>query len=145
MDVKDLAQLVLDAVAHGSLSWVALLPVVVLVGIVAALKYLLAPKVPFFSTPEGGLVLNVLSSGLATAVVALVGGTPFTWALLGTSLVLSWKAAGGWALLKRFLPLLLKLPFLAALFPPRSAVVSPPATAPLPSPAPTSDSIVNTP
>lgn len=142
MDLQDLAQKTLEAFASGALPWTALIPIVVLVAIVAGLKYLLAPKVPFFATPEGGLVLNVVSSAIATVVAALLGGTAFTWALLGTSFILTLKAAGGWALLKRFLPLLLKLPFLSTLFPPRGAVVPPPVAAP-PVSAPTSDKIVN--
>lgn len=119
MDLQTLAQMAFEAATRGGLSWQNLLAVGALVGVVALLRLFLAPRVPFFATPEGGILLNVLVSGFAATVTALCGGAAFTWGLLGASLVMSWKAAGGWTLLKNLVPLVLSLPFIAKLFPPK--------------------------
>jgi hypothetical protein len=141
MDLQQLAKLAFDAASSGALSWPNLAAVAALVAVVGLLRMVLAPRVPFFGTPEGGILLNVLASGFGAVVTALCGGSPFSWGLLGGALLMSWKAAGGWSLLKNVWPLLLKVPFIAALFPPKLEVVPLPAVAPVK--APTSDQIVN--
>lgn len=115
MELNELARLAFDAVTAGGLTLPNVVAVVALVAVVAALKLALAPRVPFFSTPAGVILLNVAVSGFAAVVTALAGGTAFTWALLGTTLVMSWKAAGGWTLLKHLWPVV--EPLLVKIFP----------------------------
>jgi hypothetical protein len=143
MELKDVAQMAFEAALKGGLSWQNLAAVGVLVALVAGARLYLAPKIPFFGTSEGGVVLNVAVAGVVGAVTALCAGVPFTWALLGTSLVMSWKAAGGWSLLKNLWPLISSLPIFLKLFPAKGDVVAPVAVVPVASSP--SDEIANRP
>jgi hypothetical protein len=110
-------KLVLTAASAGK--W-AQLVALALVGLVWLLRKLIVPKVPFFATGEGGALLTVLTSfvgALATAVLA--PGVTFSWTLVSGAFYAALMAAGGWSLAKHLLPLVMKLPFLAALFPPK--------------------------
>lgn len=127
METSELAQRFFGALASGGLTWLNALVVGLLILVVAALRAGLKRVHPFFDSPGGVILINVVVSGLTATALALLGGTSFTLAILAAALVASWKAAGGFALLKHLLPLipgltdlLLKLPFVAALFPPKA-------------------------
>lgn len=126
METSQLAHQFLDALLAGSLSWTNALAVGVLILVVAALKVGLAKLHPFFTTASGTILINVVTSGLTAAALAFMAGAAFKWVLLGGALAASIKAAGGVSLLKHLLPLvpgltdlLLKLPFVSKLFPPK--------------------------
>ncbi len=110
-------KLVLGAATAGK--W-AQLAALALVAVVWALRKFIAPKMPFFGTGEGGAVLTVLTSFAGAFATTLLAGAAFSWPLVWSSLQVAFLAAGGWSLAKHLLPLLMKVPFLAALFPPKS-------------------------
>lgn len=110
-------KLVLGAASAGKWAHLAALA---LVAMVWALRKFVAPRAPFFSTGEGGAVLTVLSSFVGAFATALLAGTAFSWTLVWSSLTVALLAAGGWSLAKHLLPLLLKIPFIAKLFPPKA-------------------------
>ena len=110
-------RLVLNAATSGK--W-AQLAALALVAAVWALRKFVAPKAPFFSTGEGGAVLTILTSFVGALATALLGGASFSWPLLWGAVQVAVLAAGGWSLSKHLLPLLLKIPFLAKLFPPKA-------------------------
>lgn len=114
-------KLVLSAAAAGKWSSLAALA---LVAGVWALRKFVAPKAPFFATGEGGAVLTVLTSFVGALATAVLAGTALTGSLVWGSLQVALLAAGGWSLAKHLLPLLLKVPALAALFARGSAPVA---------------------
>jgi hypothetical protein len=128
--------LVLDAAAKGQ--W-PLVVALLLTAVVFVARVLLSKKYPFFATGTGALVLNVLASaatGLATAFM----GAPASWAVVWTVLM-SVISSYGWTLVKSLGPLLLKVPFIAAMIPTKAETVT---LVPAPAvKAPTSDQIVN--
>lgn len=93
--LEALAVSIFQAIRSGQLSLTSAVAVVALMVVVWLLRKVLAPKFPFFATKLGALVLNIVASGLAAAVTAIMAGTSFTWALLGASLLMSYYAAGG--------------------------------------------------
>lgn len=131
-------KLVLGAATAGK--W-AQLAALALVAAVWALRKFIAPKAPFFATGEGGAVLTVLSGFVGALATTLLAGGAFSWALVWSSLQVSFLAAGGWSLAKHLLPLALKAPFIAKLFPPKAEVVVFAKAEPVK--AATSDEIVN--
>lgn len=110
-------KLVLAAVATGKWASVAALA---LVAAVWGLRKFVAPKVPFFATGEGAAVLTISASFVGALATALLAGSALSVPLVWSSLQVAVMAAGGWSLAKHLLPLLLKVPFLAALFPPKA-------------------------
>ncbi len=96
-------QLLVNAAMSGR--W-PLLVALALVGIVWLLRKLVAPKVPFFATGEGGAVMNLATSFTLALATALLPGAAFTWSLLWVALQASLVASGGWSLLKYLLPLI---------------------------------------
>ena len=84
------------------------------VGAIWAVRKFLAPKVAFFATDAGGVVLNLgMTFGLGLSA-ALLAHQPVTLALLGKLLAAAFTLGGGWAiarkLLRAFGPLLGKIP-----------------------------------
>lgn len=111
----ELARALFDAVMSGQWFLSASLALML---IVLGLRQL---PVPFLKTDAGGVLLNFgtsLSLGLATTALA---GASFSWPMFWVALNLAATAAGVYTLLKKLaLPMLLKIPFLAALFPPKA-------------------------
>lgn len=111
----DLAKALFTAVMSGQWFLSAALGLML---IVLALRQL---PIPALKTDAGGVLLNFgtsLSLALATAALA---GASFTWPAFWVAVNMAATAAGVYTLLKKLaLPLLLKIPFLGALFPPRA-------------------------
>lgn len=132
----ELARALFDAVMSGRKFEAAALGLML---IVFGLRQI---PIPALKTDAGGVALNFgtsLSLALATAALA---GASFTWPAFWVAVNLAATAAGVYTLLKKLAwPLLLKVPFIAAMFPQKSETVSLPVVAPVP--APTSDQIVN--
>lgn len=143
--LPELAKALFDAVMSGQ--WF-LAASVALVLLVMGLRSL--PWAPL-KTDAGGVLLNFGTSlGLALATVA-VAGVAFTGPVFWTAFNLAATGAGLYTLAKKLAwPLLLKIPFVAALFPPKAdgpALVTAAQKAGLAAAvvakAPTSDEIAN--
>lgn len=113
-------------------------------------RSLLSKKYEFFKSGAGALLLNVLGS-LAQGIAVAVMGAPASWAIVW-AVVVSVFGTYGWTLLKTFGPLVLKVPFIAAMFPPKAdgptlvlAAEKQGLAAAVVAKAPTSDEIANGP
>jgi hypothetical protein len=91
--------------------------VLVLVGIVWAVRKFGVKAWPWLSTSEGGTALAFLTAVAATlAAAALVPGATITWGLVGSAVAAAFTSIGAWTgarrLLRMFLPLVKKVPWL---------------------------------
>lgn len=114
-NLGDFARALLAAVMGGQ--W-AVLVGLVLVAVVWAARKFLAPVAPFFATDEGAFTLNLLTSFLLAIATAVTAGglAAVTWPVALKALEVSFLAAGGFAAVKKFaLPLLMRIPWFAAL------------------------------
>lgn len=120
--------LIVKAAASGHWAAVAILA---LIAVVFFVRKFLGPKFPVLQTGAGGAALNIAASILAGLALKVLGGVPFTWALVG-AVTLASLSAGWFSLANALLP---------SLFPTKSDVTPLPAAAPVK--AATSDEIVN--
>jgi hypothetical protein len=141
MDPAVFMQLVVSAVQSGK--W-ALVAVLGLVGVVWVAKKLLAPRFPFFATKPGEMLLALVGSLMGAVITAAASLSLPTGAALLAALGIWFTTVGGLpAFTEAFLPMLMKVPFVAALFPPKMAVVEGVKLAPVK--ASTSDQVANGP
>lgn len=101
-DPEKLIQLVITAVQAGNWSHAVILGVIAAVYVI---RTFLAPQVPalnkFVSSDAGGAIL-VIVAGAATEVARVLGGgASLSWPVIGAGLALAFKAAGGYAMLKK--------------------------------------------
>lgn len=100
--LSDFAKLAFDSVTSGKWQAVAALA---LVAAVWAVRKFVAPKVPFFGTDAGGAVMLLGTSALGGLATALLAGGALSGPMLWAAVAVAVKAAGGWTLAKRLLPL----------------------------------------
>lgn len=110
-DVIEIARLALEAAR--SSNW-ALVVALALVAAVWAVRKLVAPKVPFFNTDPGAVLLTFVGSGAGALASSLLAGAVFDGELVLTAVKVALIAAGGfvvvvkklgpwvWAWLKSF-------------------------------------------
>lgn len=102
MDVSTLlspeamAQLLFSHVMHGEWLPAAALGLALLAEFA---RRVLAPKVPFFSTAKGMVVLVLVTSILGAVATALTGGAALSVAVLWQAVVVGVTSAGGWRVL----------------------------------------------
>ena len=70
---------------------------VLLVVFVWVLRTLLAPRIAFFATRTGVIVISLLTSLGASVGTNVVAGVPPTWEMLASAVMVSVMASGGWS------------------------------------------------
>jgi uncharacterized membrane protein len=148
LDPAVFMQLVIGAVQAGK--W-AVVAAVALAGLVLAAKKFLAPKFPFFGTKLGTIVLALAGSLVGVILNSAAALTLPSGEALLAALGVWFVAVGGVpALTDALWPFLLRIPFVASLFPPKadgaalvSAAEKQGLAAAVAAKAPTSDEIAN--
>jgi hypothetical protein len=107
-DVYQLIQEAARALFAEGMSSTARLAVLLILAVSMARRFL-APRVPFFATDHGAVLLTLATGLLGGLGNALVAGSAMSWGVVAAAFGLSLKAAGGYTALKKAaLPLLAK-------------------------------------